>query len=78
MKLEKIRCCVCIEHEPTTADSVSYGMPQLVVTRGQRYSAFCPNCGRGSKMDEHKSAYLALKAWNDTQERLLRIKAVFD
>ena len=31
MKADKIIPCVCIDHEPTVADSVYYGMPQLKV-----------------------------------------------
>ena len=54
MKADKIIPCVCIDHEPTAADSVYYGMPQLKVADGnggypQFYEAYCPNCG--AKMD---------------------------
>ncbi len=30
MKVDHIETCVCIDHEPTAADSVYYGMPQGV------------------------------------------------
>ena len=35
---------------------------------------YCPDCGRGNVGLQYKSAYLALKAWNDMQERLWKIK----
>ena len=66
MKVDHIETCVCIDHEPTAADSVYYGMPQLKVTKGQKWSAFCPNCGRGGCLD-FKSQYLALADWNKMQ-----------
>ena len=78
MRVKKIVPCVCIDHKPDAADSVYYGMPQLKVSGGidngtQFYSPYCPNCGRGG-CNEYKSAYLALKAWNEMQERLWHIK----
>ena len=69
MKVDHIETCVCIDHEPTSADSVYYGMPQLKVTKGQEGSAFCPNCGRGGCLD-FKSQYLALANWNEMQKML--------
>ena len=72
MKVDKIIPCVCIDHEPTAADSVHYGMPQLKVSgyeKNQWFTPYCPNCGRGG-MSEHKSAYLALKHWNGLMECL--------
>lgn len=33
MKVDHIETCVCIDHEPTAADSVYYGMPQLKADR---------------------------------------------
>lgn len=72
MKVDHIETCICIDHEPTAADSVFYGMPQLKVTGSggnEWYTPYCPNCGRGG-CSEHKSAYLALKHWNNMQIRL--------
>lgn len=58
MKVDHIETCVCIDHEPTVADSVYYGMPQLKVIKGQKWSAFCPNCGRGGCLDLSRSILL--------------------
>lgn len=72
MKVEKILPCVCIDHKPTDADSVYYGMPQLKVCGGKPntwFEVYCPNCGRGGFFQD-KSAYLALKRWNEMQEQL--------
>ena len=78
MRVKKIIPCVCIDHRPDASDSVYYGMPQLKVSGGfdtsmQFYSPYCPNCGRGG-CAEYKSAYLALKSWNEMQERLWAVK----
>ena len=78
MRVKKIIPCVCIDHIPDASDSVYYGMPQLKVSCGlgasmQFYSPYCPNCGRGG-CAEYKSAYLALKSWNEMQESLLAWK----
>ena len=78
MTVEKIIPCVCIDHEPTSADSVYYGMPQLKVSNSiskhkQFWSAFCPKCGRGGCL-EYKSAYLALRHWNELMESLWRFE----
>ncbi len=70
MKVKNILPCICADHEATAADSVFYGMPRLYVSAGQRYSAYCPECGRGSNYDDCKSAYLALKKWNKMQTGL--------
>lgn len=71
MKVDRVIPCICTDHEPGNEDSVYYGMPQLKVTdvyRGtQFFEAYCPNCGCGG-MFQYKSAYLALKAWNELQE----------
>ena len=70
MKVKKIIPCICCDHEPNAGDSVYYGMPQLKVTQGSEFfEAYCPNCGRGG-MFQHKSAYLALKHWNELQSNL--------
>ena len=72
MKVEKILPCICVEHEPSGGDSVYYGMPQLKVCGGKPntyFEAYCPHCGRGG-IFQYKSAFLALKAWNELQEQL--------
>lgn len=68
MKVDNIETCICIDHEPTAADSVFYGMPQLKLSRGYEWQIFCPNCGRGGCL-EFKSQYHALKHWNKMQSR---------
>lgn len=76
MKVDEIIPCVCCDHEPGIRDSVYYGMPLLKVYGGKpitSFSAYCPNCGRGG-CTEYKSAYLALKHWNEMQERLHQTK----
>lgn len=77
MKVDHVIPCVCCDHEPNAGDSVYYGMPQLKVTdvyRGhQFFEAYCPNCGRGG-LFQYRSAYLALKAWNEMQEHLRNIE----
>lgn len=77
-KLKGIIPCVCIDHKPDVGDSVYFGMPQLKVSVGidtgkQFYSAYCPACGRGG-CTEFRSAYLALKNWNDFQNELWKLK----
>lgn len=72
MLVDEIIPCVCCEHEPNSGDSVYYGMPQLKVCGGKPitfFEVFCPVCGRGG-LFQFKSAYLALKDWNDMQARL--------
>lgn len=66
----KIIPCICCDHEPSAADSVYYGMPQLKVTQSMDFfEIYCPNCGRGGLL-QFKSAYLAVKNWNEMQESL--------
>lgn len=71
----KIRPCICTK-ESVPDNSAYYGMPQLKVTDcndssdTQYYESFCPACGRGGCGFQCKSAYLALKHWNEMQERL--------
>ncbi len=65
--------CICSNQD--VRESIFDGMPQLTVSCGtqehrQFWSAFCPNCGRGSKLDDFNSPYLALKHWNKLQETL--------
>lgn len=72
MLVNKIIPCICCEYEPSSADSVYYGMPQLKVCGGKPttfFEVFCPVCGRGG-LFQFKSAYLALKFWNDMQTDL--------
>ena len=78
MRVKKIIPCVCIDHKPDVSDSVYYGMPKLKVSCGfdtsmQFYSPYCLNCGMGG-CTEYKSAYLALKGWNEMQESLWMAK----
>ena len=72
MYVMEILPCICCDHEPNAGDSSYYGMPQLKVCGGGPttwYSAYCPNCKRGGLFQD-KSAYKALKRWNEMQERL--------
>lgn len=70
----RIMPCVCIDHEPNSGDSLYYGMPQFKVTDNMDYwEIYCPNCGRGGLL-QFKSPYLAVKDWNDMQERLRMVK----
>ena len=74
----KIIPCICCEHEPSASDSVYYGMPQLKVTQGMDYfEIYCPNCGRGGML-QFKSAYLAVKDWNEMQESLRNNMFLFE
>lgn len=78
MKVDKIIPCVCCDHDPNCGDSVYYGMPQLKVCGGKPHTYFevyCPNCGRGG-LFQFKSAYLALKHWNELQEQLRKPKGL--
>lgn len=70
MKVDRVLPCVCLGYKPTCTDSIYAGMPQLKVTpNGGWFEVYCPNCGRGGAF-QYKSAYLALKHWNNMQERL--------
>lgn len=73
MRVEKIAPCLCIDHKPDRVASGHDGMPELSIYTGDIpysywFSAFCPNCGRGSKLQSHRSAYFALLYWNDIQK----------
>ena len=73
MTVDRIIPCVCCEHPPSVDDGSSYGMPILKPSNGfldhlQFWIAECPKCGRGGII-QYKSAYLALKAWNETMVR---------
>ena len=53
-------------------------MPQLKVTQGMDYfEIYCPNCGRGGML-QFKSAYLAVKDWNEMQESLRNNMFLFE
>ena len=72
MKIGTIIPCVCIQHEPDSADPCDYGMPRMYVAQStvpgkQFWYAYCPNCGRGKPGKERTSSYLALKDWNELQ-----------
>lgn len=74
MRVDKIETCICCDHEPTVADSAFYGMPEMKISYSDFnhkywFVPYCPKCGRGGIL-EFKSAYLALKNWNDMQARL--------
>ena len=69
MTVDRIIPCVCCEHPPSSDDAHDYGMPILIPSNSlhehmQFWEAKCPNCGRGG-MFQYKSAYLALKHWNE-------------
>lgn len=73
MTVDKIIPCVCCEHPPSVDDGHEYGMPILIASNAfqehkQWWEAKCPQCGRGG-MFQYKSAYLALKAWNEIMQR---------
>lgn len=75
MRVKTIVPCVCTANKPNKENSTSYGMPLLAVECGfnegeQFYSAFCPKCGRGSRLADFSSSYLALKHWNKMQKGL--------
>lgn len=75
MTVDKIIPCICAREAILQDKWSDEGMPQLIVRNGrslhkQFWSVFCPKCGRGSKQDDHKSAYLALKHWNRFQSFL--------
>ena len=71
MQVDSISPCICCDHTPDPGDSVYYGMPVLKVCGGKPntyFEVYCPKCGRGGFF-QFKSAYLALKAWNEFQEK---------
>lgn len=73
MKVKKIYPCVCIKEDPEEKNLIDYGMPDLAVSqitnRGNIWmSAYCRNCGRGDRWMNQKSAYYALKYWNEIQK----------
>lgn len=74
VKVKEIIPCVCTDHTPNFGDSSLYGMPQLTVYMSKfskrtrfYYSAFCPKCGRGSKLGNFKTPDEALANWNRVQ-----------
>lgn len=70
MTVDKIIPCVCCEHPPSVDDDCEYGMPILIPCNSsvkdhmQWREVKCPKCRCGGMM-QYKSAYLALKAWNE-------------
>ena len=73
MTVSKIIPCVCCEHPPSSDDGHEYGMPILIPSNSlqehmQFWEAKCPKCGRGG-IFQYKSAYLALKHWNELMIR---------
>ena len=74
MKVYGIEPCVCCDHEPNAGDSVYYGMPHLMMgPNSLDWVAVCPSCGRSSLI-EQRSAYLALKRWNEIQQNVKKRK----
>ena len=74
MTVDKIIPCICCDHPPSVDDRSEYGMPVLKLANSsiphlQFYTAECPFCGRGGVL-QFKSAYLALKNWNEMQQQL--------
>lgn len=70
MKVGEILPCVCTQDADLTADGYA-GMPILRTYGGadNYFNYQCPNCGRGGLL-QFKSAYLALKDWNEMQRNL--------
>lgn len=78
MKVDKILPCICTP-EYDSAASLYDGMPLLKVSGGKPntyFTPFCPKCGRGG-MIEYKSAYLALRVWNEMQNQLRNPVKIF-
>jgi hypothetical protein len=78
MTVDKIIPCVCCEHPPSVDDRHEYGMPVLIASNScidhlQFWEAKCPKCGRGGII-QYKSAYLALKHWNECMVRCYRME----
>lgn len=83
MTVDKIIPCICAREAILQDEWSDEGMPQLIVRNGitphkQFWSAFCPKCGRGSKLDDYKSAYLALRNWNRFQSNLWEMETKGD
>lgn len=70
MKVGEILPCVCTPEADLIADGYA-GMPILRTYGGSDtyFDCKCPKCGRGG-LWQFKSAYLALKDWNEMQENL--------
>lgn len=70
MKVGEVMPCICSPNweDEHIADGY-YGMPQLRVYGGgdRFFDCRCPKCGRGGLL-QYKSAFLALRAWNEMQE----------
>lgn len=78
MKVMKVIPCICSpDWKNEHIANGYYGMPQLRVYGGtdRFFDFYCPKCGRGS-LFQYKSAYLALKAWNEMQQSLRRIAII--
>ena len=78
MKVWKVIPCICSPNwEEENIANGYYGMPQLRVYGGSDmfFDVYCPKCARG-RLFEYKSAYLALKAWNEMQQSLRRIAII--
>lgn len=81
MKVQEVYPCVCSidDYEEGQIKRSDYGMPLLSVCNSakqwkQYWSIWCPKCGRGSKLEQFNSQYLALKSWNMMQANLYLAK----
>lgn len=80
MRVVRVIPCICSPNwEEEQIDNGYYGMPQLRVYGGsdRYFDAHCPKCGRGGLL-QYKSAYLALKEWNEMQEQLRRVEGIIE
>ena len=71
-KVYDIIPCICCEDDPDFGADSLHGMPVLRVNRNSTvWEAFCPSCGRSGCVP-FRSAYMALKHWNNFQIYLRR------
>lgn len=77
MNVDKIVPCTCIKYKPNSCVSTYYGMPVLRVCVGinndhsiNYYEAVCPRCGDHLIGKQYKSAFLALRAWNNWKTQM--------
>lgn len=77
MTVEYIIPCICCEQKQNKIGNAYSGMPILLVTGNynphvQFYDVQCPKCKRGG-MFQDKSAYIALKRWNNLMRECYRL-----
>lgn len=77
MKIDKIIPCTCIKYKPSSCVATYYGMPVLKVCAGEYkgkpqnlFETVCPRCGNHMIGNQYKSAFLALRAWNEWMGKL--------